>query len=155
MPYTSLNGHMFSLLTKEGWLALGLPSETRAAFLEKHQTKLGVQYGTVMKEYVRHLDVFLHHRSILHTEFGLVLLEERRSRLARESERQPSFLSQQAEHVTVQRRVRHGGAFALNLWIGRHQLFYNARLAAYFAASPFATVSLLLFNSKPTRGRRH
>ena len=25
MPYTSLNGHMFSLLTREGWLALRLP----------------------------------------------------------------------------------------------------------------------------------
>ena len=59
MPYTSLNGHMFSLLTKEGWLALRLPSETRAAFLEKYQTKLCVQYGTVMKEYVQVPDALL------------------------------------------------------------------------------------------------
>jgi TfoX/Sxy family transcriptional regulator of competence genes len=53
MPYTSLNGHMFSLLTKEGWLALRLPSDAREAFLKKYQTKLCVQYGTVMKEYVQ------------------------------------------------------------------------------------------------------
>ena len=53
MPYTSLNGHMFSLLTKEGWLALRLPSDAREAFLKKYKTKLCVQYGTIMKEYVQ------------------------------------------------------------------------------------------------------
>ncbi|HLR04707.1 MAG TPA: hypothetical protein VK117_02780 [Pyrinomonadaceae bacterium] len=40
MPYTSLNGHMFSLLTREGWLALRLPSDAREAFLKKYKTKL-------------------------------------------------------------------------------------------------------------------
>jgi len=59
MPYTSLNGHMFSLLTREGWLALRLPSEAREAFLKKYQTKLSVQYGTVMKEYVQVPDALL------------------------------------------------------------------------------------------------
>jgi hypothetical protein len=52
MPYTSLNGHMFSFLTKEGQLALRLPAGERDAFLEKYQTELCVQYGKVMKEYV-------------------------------------------------------------------------------------------------------
>ena len=52
MPYTSLNGHMFSMLTKEGVLALRLPAGEREAFLEKYETTLSVQYGTVMKEYV-------------------------------------------------------------------------------------------------------
>ena len=59
MPYTSVNGHMFSLLTKEGWLALRLPGEAREAFLKKYQTKLCVQYGTVMKEYVQVPDALL------------------------------------------------------------------------------------------------
>ncbi len=59
MPYTSLNGHMFSLLTREGWLALRLPSDAREAFLKKHKTKLCVQYGTVMKEYVEVPDALL------------------------------------------------------------------------------------------------
>ena len=53
MPYTSVNGHMFSLLTKEGWLALRMPEDEREAFLRKYKTKLAVQYGTVMKEYVQ------------------------------------------------------------------------------------------------------
>jgi TfoX/Sxy family transcriptional regulator of competence genes len=52
MPYTSLNGHMFSFLTKEGTLALRLPKEERESFLEKYETKLCVQYGAVMKEYI-------------------------------------------------------------------------------------------------------
>jgi len=52
MPYTSLNGHMFSMLTKEGAVALRLPAGEREAFLEKYETTLCVQYGTVMKEYV-------------------------------------------------------------------------------------------------------
>jgi len=43
---------MFSLLTKEGWLALRLPAAEREAFLKKYKTKLCEQYGAVMKEYV-------------------------------------------------------------------------------------------------------
>jgi hypothetical protein len=52
MPYTSLNGHMFSLLTKTGELALRLPEGQREAFLKKYKTVLCKQYGVVMKEYV-------------------------------------------------------------------------------------------------------
>ena len=51
-PYTSVNGHMFSFLTKTGTLALRLPSEEREAFLKKFKTKLCEQHGTVLKEYV-------------------------------------------------------------------------------------------------------
>jgi hypothetical protein len=52
MPYTSLNGHMFSLLTKEGSLALRLPAGEREAFLKRYKTSLCEQYGHVMPEYV-------------------------------------------------------------------------------------------------------
>ncbi len=51
MPYTSLNGHMFSFLTKEGSLALRLPDEELAAFIRKYKTALCEQHGRVMKEY--------------------------------------------------------------------------------------------------------
>ncbi len=50
--YTSLNGHMFSFMTKTGTLALRLPADERESFLKKYRTKLSVQYGSVMKEYV-------------------------------------------------------------------------------------------------------
>jgi TfoX/Sxy family transcriptional regulator of competence genes len=59
MPYTSVNGHMFSFLTPAGKLALRLPSEERDAFLKKHKTKLCEQHGTVMKEYVEVPDSLL------------------------------------------------------------------------------------------------
>ena len=52
MPYTSLNGHMFSFLTKTGQLALRLPTAERDAFLKKYKTTLCKQHGIVMVEYV-------------------------------------------------------------------------------------------------------
>jgi hypothetical protein len=52
MPYTSLNGHMFSVLHKDGTLALRLPAPEREAFLKKYRTTLSAQYGSVQPEYV-------------------------------------------------------------------------------------------------------
>jgi TfoX/Sxy family transcriptional regulator of competence genes len=52
MPYASVNGHMFSFLTREGTLALRLSEDDRAAFLKKYKTRLCEQHGTVLKEYV-------------------------------------------------------------------------------------------------------
>lgn len=51
-PYTSLNGHMFTHLDRSGSMGLRLSKEEREAFLEKYGTKLYVQYGATMKEYV-------------------------------------------------------------------------------------------------------
>jgi TfoX/Sxy family transcriptional regulator of competence genes len=59
MPYTSLNGNMFTLLTKEGTLILRLDPETQAAFIKKYNSKLPVQYGAVMREYVEVPDTLL------------------------------------------------------------------------------------------------
>ena len=59
MPYTSVNGHMFSFLTKTGRLALRLPEQDREAFLKKFNTKLCEQNGTVLKEYVEVPDALL------------------------------------------------------------------------------------------------
>src|SRR5258706_11412548 len=52
VPYTSLNGHMFSYLSKEGQLALRLPDGEREAFLKKYKTKLCQAYGIVQPEHV-------------------------------------------------------------------------------------------------------
>ncbi len=59
MPYTSLNGHMFSFLTNTGKLALRLPDDERGAFLKKYKTRLCEQHGTVLKEYVEVPDALL------------------------------------------------------------------------------------------------
>jgi hypothetical protein len=52
MPYTSVNGNMFSFLTETGTLALRLPPGDREVFIERHATTLHEAHGTVMKEYV-------------------------------------------------------------------------------------------------------
>lgn len=59
MPYTSLNGHMFSFLTKTGKLALRLPPAEREAFLKEYKSKLCEQHGTVLQEYVEVPDALL------------------------------------------------------------------------------------------------
>lgn len=51
-PYTSLNGHMFTYLSKSGTLGIRLPEKERQAFLEKYNTSLFESYGAIMKEYV-------------------------------------------------------------------------------------------------------
>ena len=59
MPYTSLNGHMFSLLGKNGKLGIRLSKEDREEFTKKFKTKPFVQYGTTMPEYVEVPDSLL------------------------------------------------------------------------------------------------
>jgi hypothetical protein len=52
MPYTSLNGNMYSYLHPSGRLALRLASGDRERFLADHATTLFEAYGVVQKEYV-------------------------------------------------------------------------------------------------------
>src|SRR5262245_5249190 len=59
VPYTSVNGHMFSYLSKSGKLALRLPEDARDAFLKKYKAKLCEAYGVIQKEYVEVPDALL------------------------------------------------------------------------------------------------
>ena len=52
VPYTSLNGNMFSYLHKDGTMGLRLPEKVREDFLRDHKAKLMEAYGVVQKEYV-------------------------------------------------------------------------------------------------------
>jgi hypothetical protein len=52
VPYTSLNGNMFSFIHASGEVALRLPTRIREDFLAKYRTKLFDGYGVVQKEYV-------------------------------------------------------------------------------------------------------
>ena len=45
LPYTSVNGNMFSILTADSTLALRLPTPGREAFLKRYNTTLSTQYG--------------------------------------------------------------------------------------------------------------
>jgi len=59
VPYTALNGNMYSYLGKTGEMALRLPTKEREAFLKKYKTSLCKQYGIVQKEYVSVPDALL------------------------------------------------------------------------------------------------
>ncbi|MDD5081968.1 MAG: hypothetical protein PHU08_01205 [Dehalococcoidales bacterium] len=52
LPYTSLNGHMFSFLSKEGLVGLRLSESDREQFIKEFDSRLMEQHGIVMKEYV-------------------------------------------------------------------------------------------------------
>ena len=51
-PYTSVNGHMFSYVAKDGTVALRLPTATREAYLTKYDSALSAQYAVTQQEYV-------------------------------------------------------------------------------------------------------
>ena len=59
LPYTSLNGNMYTQLTKAGKVGLRMGKEDREAFIEKYGTALLTSYGAVLKEYVEVPDALL------------------------------------------------------------------------------------------------
>ena len=71
VPFTSVNGHMFSYLGKTGELALRLPEGEREPFLKKYKTKLCEMYGIVQKEYVMVPETLLRKTQELKTFFDL------------------------------------------------------------------------------------
>ena len=50
-PYTSMNGHMFSFITKEGALAIRLSPDDLSTFMEDQGGLECIQHGRIMKEY--------------------------------------------------------------------------------------------------------
>ena len=52
MPYTSVNGNMFSYLDASGSMAMRLSPTDRAAFIDRFETRLHEAYGIIQKEYV-------------------------------------------------------------------------------------------------------
>ena len=52
LPYTSLNGHMFSFLAEDGTVVLRLAADDRSAFMERYGAGLHHAHGSVMREYV-------------------------------------------------------------------------------------------------------
>ncbi|HAW18717.1 MAG TPA: hypothetical protein DCX14_00905 [Flavobacteriales bacterium] len=51
MPYTSLNGHMFSFLDKEGKVSIRFSDAELEIFLEKYSTEGSIQHNSVMRGY--------------------------------------------------------------------------------------------------------
>ena len=73
IPYTSVNGNMYSYLSKDGFLALRLPEKTRIDFLEKYKANLVISYGIVQKEYVHVPDTLIKKTSELKPYFAASL----------------------------------------------------------------------------------
>ena len=59
LPYTSVNGNMFSFLAASGTLALRLAVTDRQAFIARFATGLHEAHGRVMAEYVTVPDAVL------------------------------------------------------------------------------------------------
>lgn len=52
MPYTSTNGHMFSLLNKDGQLGIRFSKSVQEKYIQEFDTTIFKSYGSVMKGYV-------------------------------------------------------------------------------------------------------
>lgn len=52
MPYTSANGHMFSLLNKAGQLGFRYSKDVQEKYIQEFETTLFKSYGAVMRGYV-------------------------------------------------------------------------------------------------------
>ncbi|MGI9666042.1 MAG: hypothetical protein ACR2N2_02930 [Acidimicrobiia bacterium] len=59
MPYTSMNGNMFSFVSKEGILAFRLSKDRQAEYLDEHPGTTVEQYGATMRGYVEVTEVVL------------------------------------------------------------------------------------------------
>jgi hypothetical protein len=71
VPYTSLNGHMFSYLNATGSMALKLPKDEIDKFLKKYKSKLFEAYGITQKEFVEVPERLLRNTQELKTYFDL------------------------------------------------------------------------------------
>ena len=52
VPYTSANGHMFSILNKDGQLGIRFSKEVQEKYIQEFDTTIFKSYGAVMKGYV-------------------------------------------------------------------------------------------------------
>ncbi|MFC1879715.1 hypothetical protein ACFLZW_07340 [Chloroflexota bacterium] len=52
MPYTSANGHMFSLLNKDGQLGFRFSKSVQEKYIQEFGTTIFKSYGAVMRGYV-------------------------------------------------------------------------------------------------------
>lgn len=71
VPYTSLNGHMFSYINTDGSVVMRLSADDREAFVKKYKTPPVLSYGVVKKDYVNVPDKLLENTKELKKYFDL------------------------------------------------------------------------------------
>ena len=52
MPYTSANGHMFSLFNKASEIGIRFPQEVQKKYMEEYDTSIYKSYNAVMHGYI-------------------------------------------------------------------------------------------------------
>ena len=52
VPYTSANGHMFSLFNKDGEIGIRFSREIQEKYMEKYDTTIYKSYNSVMRGYI-------------------------------------------------------------------------------------------------------
>ena len=52
VPYTSANGHMFSLLNKAGELGIRFSKDVQKKYMEEYETTLFKSYNSIMHGYI-------------------------------------------------------------------------------------------------------
>ena len=52
MPYTSANGHMFSLLNKAGEIGIRFSKDAQEKYMEQYNTTIFKSYNAVMRGYI-------------------------------------------------------------------------------------------------------
>lgn len=67
VPYTSANGHMFSILNKEGELGIRFSKEVQKKYLEEWNTTLFKSHNAVMRGYVLVPESMLENLEVLAT----------------------------------------------------------------------------------------
>lgn len=65
MLYTSQNGHMYSFVAKEGYVAIRFSEEEKDLFIKNFDSKPGISYGAVMRGYAVIPDKLLTQTDIL------------------------------------------------------------------------------------------
>jgi len=71
MPYTSMNGNMYTILRKDGALGLRLSKEQGIMFMATHDAVIFENYGAKMKEYVEVPDQVLMDTEVMVTYLSM------------------------------------------------------------------------------------
>jgi TfoX/Sxy family transcriptional regulator of competence genes len=69
MPYTSLNGNMFSFISKEGDFGIRLSKENQAKYIEKTDADFLISHGAVMNGYIKVPDSIIEDEELLKETF--------------------------------------------------------------------------------------
>lgn len=99
------------------WLGL------QGANVIKAEFEVMLELRCLFQETIRNSRVFLHDRSMLFAELRFVFFKEGFAFFGGKAESQCSFLGEEAEHMAIDRCVRHGDTFSFGLCVSGNEFF--------------------------------